>query len=193
MIAEALVAITLALPQAPKPQPVNATQPATEMIAEESSRNGQFNWESSSSSYGQSLRLQEEQSPSQPYQDRALGSTGSGSQAQGKASQHLRLADWSLIAADASVRALDVYSTHRMLDRGYHELILPKAIANHTPAMAAYSGACVVGNVLAARYLVKRGHPKMAKFLLSVDVAQDGVFAVRNLTLRKLKAGEVVR
>lgn len=119
MIAEALVAIVLALPQAPKPQP-----------------------------------------------------------------KHFDRTTWSLIAADASVRALDVYSTHQMLQRGYPELILPKAIADHTPAMAAYSGACVVGNVLAARYLVKRGHPKMAKFLLSVDVAQDGYWAVHNLTLK---------
>ena len=126
MIAEALIALTLALPQAPKPQ-------------------------------------------------------------------HFDKITWSLIAADASVRALDVYSTHQMIQRGYHELILPKAIADSTPRMAVYSGLCVLVNGFVASRLARHKHRRMADLYLAGDAAEDGVFAVRNLTLRKLKAGEVVR
>lgn len=97
---------------------------------------------------------------------------------------HFSRTDWSLVAADASVRALDVYSTHLMLTRGYHEMILPKAIADSTPRMAAYSGLCVVGNALVAHWLVKHKRRRMADMYLAGDVAQDGFWAVRNLTLK---------
>ena len=107
--------------------------------------------------------------------------------------QHFDRTTWSLIAADASVRALDVYSTHQMLHRGYHELILPKAVANSTPAMIGYSAGCVVVNALIARTLIRHKHRRMADLYLAGDAAEDGMFAVRNLTLRKLKAGEVVK
>jgi hypothetical protein len=102
-------------------------------------------------------------------------------------------ADWSLIAADAATRTLDVVSTHQMLNRGYHELILPRAIADSTPRMAAYSGLCVVGNALVVHWLAKHGHRRKGELYLAGDVGMDGTLAVRNLTLRKLKPGEVVR
>jgi hypothetical protein len=107
--------------------------------------------------------------------------------------KHFDRTTWSLIAADASVRALDVYSTHQMIERGWKEQMLPKSIAGHAPAMAACSAATTIGNVMTARYLVRHGHPRLAKAILSVDVAQDGYWAAHNLTLRKLRPGEVVR
>ena len=99
----------------------------------------------------------------------------------------------SSVAADAAVRSLDTYSTHQALSRGYHEMILPRAIADSTPRMATYSGLCVVGNALVAHWLAKHGHRRKGDMYLAGDAAQDGFWAVRNLTLRKLKAGEIVR
>lgn len=99
----------------------------------------------------------------------------------------------SSVAADASVRALDVISTHQALSRGYHEMILPRAIADSTPRMAAYSGLCVAGNALVAHWLAKHGHGRKGELYLAGDIGMDGTLAVHNLALRKLKAGEVVR
>lgn len=95
---------------------------------------------------------------------------------------HLDHADWSLLAADASVRALDVYSTHQAISAGGHEDILPSFVANHAPAMAAYSAGCVAGDYFAARYLVAHHHPKLAMFVIAIDASQDGFWAIRNLT-----------
>lgn len=90
----------------------------------------------------------------------------------------------SLIAADASVRALDTYSTHLMLSRGNRELFLPKWIADSTPRMAAYSGLCVVGNALVAHWLVKHKRRRMADMYLAGDAAQDAPWAIHNLYLK---------
>lgn len=90
--------------------------------------------------------------------------------------------DWSLLAADASVRALDVYSTHKMLQGPNHELFLPDAIAHHTPVLVVYSGAVVTANWLVMRKL-ERKHPKLAHTFMAVDVAQDGFWAVHDLFL----------
>jgi hypothetical protein len=95
--------------------------------------------------------------------------------------------DWTLIAADASVRALDVYSTHQMLKNGYHEIVLPKFIADHTPAMAAYSTGCVASDYMVARMLIKHHHPKLARIVVAVDASQDAYWAVHNLTLKQGK------
>ena len=94
------------------------------------------------------------------------------------------IADWSLIATDASVRALDVISTHRMLTQGDHELILPKFIANHTPVMAAYSSGCVASDYFWARTLTKHHHPKLARLVVAVDASQDAFWAIKNITLK---------
>ena len=92
--------------------------------------------------------------------------------------------EWSLLAADASVRALDVYSTRRALSCGCnHEAILPAFIAGHTVAMAAYSGGSVIFDWYVARTLERHGHRRLAHIFTSVDLSQDAVFALRNLTL----------
>src|ERR1035441_8117282 len=73
---------------------------------------------------------------------------------------HVDKVEWALLIADASVRGLDVYSTHQMLANGCDELILPDAISHHTAAMAAYSGATVVLDWFVARKLPR--HRKLA-------------------------------
>lgn len=93
-------------------------------------------------------------------------------------------ATWTILAADASARAFDVYSTHRMLAQGDRELFLPKFVSGHAPAMAAYSAGAVAVDYFAARALIRSRHPKLAKIVVSVDAAQDGFWAVHNMFLK---------
>lgn len=94
---------------------------------------------------------------------------------------------WAMLAADATARALDVYSTHRAIEHGSHELFLPNAIAKHPGAMAAYSGAVVFLDYSAARFLEKHHHPKLAKAVIAIDAAQDAFWAIHNLTLKPIR------
>ena len=93
-------------------------------------------------------------------------------------------AEWALLAADASSRALDVYSTHRMLASGGHEKFLPNAIASHTPAMAVYSASTVALDWYVAHKLGPR-HRKLAHIFTMIDIAQDAPWAVHNLFISK--------
>jgi hypothetical protein len=99
---------------------------------------------------------------------------------------HADKVEWSLLAADASSRALDVYSTHQMLANGHHEIVLPKFIADHTPVMAAYSAGTVVMDYFVTRRLEKHGHRTLARLVTSIDLAQDAPWAVHNLFLKRL-------
>ena len=92
--------------------------------------------------------------------------------------------EFALLAADAGSRGLDVYSTHKMLEAGNQEKMLPSFIANHPAAMAAVEGADVVGMAWVARRLGAR-HRKLAHVLTLVDIGQDLPWAIRNLTLSK--------
>ena len=94
------------------------------------------------------------------------------------------LIDWALLGGDATVRALDVYSTHHALTQGGHEMFLPNAISHHPPMMAAYSGAVVAVDFWAMRKIERR-HPRLAHVLMSIEIAQDGYWAIQNLTIRK--------
>lgn len=100
---------------------------------------------------------------------------------------HFDKTTWALLGANAGFRALDVYSTHQMLTRGYHEIVIPKAIADHNGTMAAYSAGAVALDYFAARFLVKHHHPMLAKIALTYDAGQDGFWAVHNLTLKPAK------
>ena len=91
-------------------------------------------------------------------------------------------AEFALLAADAGSRALDVYSTHKMLESGYQEELLPGFIADHTGTMAAYSGGSVVLDWLVYRRL-REHHRKLAHVLTLVDIGQDVPWAIHNLYL----------
>lgn len=95
---------------------------------------------------------------------------------------HLDKTEWALLAADAGSRALDCYSTHQMLTRGYRELILPQAIADHAPVMALYSASAVAADSLIARRL-SRGHRRLARIVTMIDLGQDLPWAIHNLYL----------
>lgn len=90
-----------------------------------------------------------------------------------------------LLLSDVASRSLDVYSTRQMLNNGYREIVLPRFIADHTPVMAAYSGATVAADWWVARRLEKRGHLKLAHLATMVDIAQDAPWAIHNLYLKR--------
>jgi len=100
---------------------------------------------------------------------------------------HIDRIDWALLAADAGVRTLDVYSTRRMLQDGNREKFLPGFVVNHTPVLAATEGGAVALNYLAVRFLEKHHHGKLAKIAVSIDIADDAPWAIHNLYLPRRK------
>ena len=95
---------------------------------------------------------------------------------------HLDKTEWALLAADAAVRGLDVYSTHWALQAGNKEGTLPGWIVNHPPVMALYGGSIVAAQYVAARKLSPR-HRKLAHLITALDVSVTAPFAVHNLFL----------
>lgn len=90
---------------------------------------------------------------------------------------------WSALAADASMRGLDAYSTTVMLDHGCHEMILPNFIASHPSTMSAFGASVVVLNYFSARKLGRR-HPFMRWLVPAADAASTGSFAIHNFFLK---------
>lgn len=94
----------------------------------------------------------------------------------------VRRIDWALFAANASVRALDTYSTRRVLEsHSGHELELPGFVVNHDATMAAYSAGAVGLNYLVFRYLRRHGHPVLARTAVAIDTASVAPWAIHNL------------
>ena len=89
----------------------------------------------------------------------------------------------ALLFGAAASRALDVYSTHQMLNCGYQEIVLPKAIADRTASMAVYSAGAFTLDWMIARHLERHGHHKWARTVTSIDIGLTAPWAVRNLTL----------
>ncbi len=97
---------------------------------------------------------------------------------------HLPKIDWALSAGDAGARGLDTYSTRWFITHHYgHELLLPEAVADHTPALVAVEGGAVTLDYFAARYLGRRGHHRLAEVWLIADAACVTPWAVHNLYL----------
>jgi hypothetical protein len=93
--------------------------------------------------------------------------------------------EWTLLAADASSRALDVYSTHEMLLKGWHEEILPNFLVKNTAVMATYSAGTVALDYFVTRRLEQHHHRKLARLITAIDLGQDLPFAIHNLVLEK--------
>jgi hypothetical protein len=88
---------------------------------------------------------------------------------------------WTLLAADAGIRGLDVYSTHKMLERGCHEKFLPDSISHHPAAMIAFSAAVVGTDWYIARTLTRHHHRRLAHLATIVDIGVDAPWAIHNL------------
>lgn len=98
----------------------------------------------------------------------------------------MRRIDWALLAANASTRALDAYSTRRFLENGSgREAVLPGFVVNHDSTMAAYSAGAVGLNYLVFRYLRRHGHPVLARASVAIDTASVAPWAVHNLFLHR--------
>jgi hypothetical protein len=97
-----------------------------------------------------------------------------------------------LLTADAAARALDGYSTVRMLRNRCNgdptvpvcneENFLPDFITRSNGAIYGYEGGVWLAQVLVVRKL-QRHHPRWAKFIPAIDIATTLPFAVNNLRL----------
>ena len=103
-------------------------------------------------------------------------------------SPRLTRLDWSLLAADAGTRGLDVYSTHEVqIQPGGHEMFLPQAIADRPWAMAGVEAGDVLTVWWIDKQLIKHGHRKIARCITLADIGQDAPWAIRNLFLKGKK------
>jgi hypothetical protein len=91
--------------------------------------------------------------------------------------------EWALLASDAAVRGVDVYSTHWAEAAGNKERCLPGFIANHTPVMALYSGGVVYSQYRIAKKLTNHHHQKWAHAISAVDIAVTAPSAIHNFYL----------
>jgi len=103
---------------------------------------------------------------------------------------------WTILAADGGARALDAYSTHRMLKNNCgtglqmpgtstcnYEQYLPGFISNHVSGMYAFDGAVWFSEFAATRFLVRHNHRRLARLIPFIDFLSTTSFAVNNLTL----------
>jgi hypothetical protein len=100
--------------------------------------------------------------------------------------QHDKLGNL-LTVGNVLSRALDTYSTRKMLKEGNHEMFLPNSVVDSTPKMAGYSGGVALADWFAQHELAKHGHPKLAHLLTGLDMGSTLPYAINNLTLGKAK------
>ena len=109
---------------------------------------------------------------------------------------------WTILAADGGARALDAYSTVRMLKNSCgagrkvtgvstcnYEQNLPGFITNHTSGIYAFDGTVWLSEFAATRFLVRHNRGRLARFLPFIDFISTTSFAVNNLTLSVGKGG----
>lgn len=112
---------------------------------------------------------------------------------------------WTLLAADGGARALDAYSTQRMLKNSCsssfqrtgtstcnYEQNLPGFIANHASGIYAFETAVWLSEYAATRFLIEHHHRRIARFIPFIDFISTTSFAVNNLTLSIGESGVVV-
>jgi hypothetical protein len=112
---------------------------------------------------------------------------------------------WTLLAADGGARALDAYSTQRMLRNNCnssfertgtstcnYEQNLPGFITNHTPGIYAFDAAMWLSEFAATKFLIQHHHRRIARFIPFLDCISTTSFAINNLTLSIGESGAVV-
>lgn len=77
----------------------------------------------------------------------------------------LKLLDWSMLGAAATLRVLDYTSTEKALTEPqyYHEAMLPTALVKDKPAFAAFEAGTVAVNYGAYRFLVRHNKRSLAR------------------------------
>jgi hypothetical protein len=87
--------------------------------------------------------------------------------------------DVSLYAGVIATRITDYISTENVLAGGGREMLLPKFLVSNRPMFAAFSIGSGMGEIYASRIL-RKTHPKMARYILAGDIVAAGVVAVHN-------------
>ena len=77
----------------------------------------------------------------------------------------MKLLDWSMLGAAATLRILDYTSTEKALSEPqyYHEAMLPTALVKDKPAFAAFQAGTVAVNYAAYRFLVHHHRRSLAR------------------------------
>ena len=117
---------------------------------------------------------------------------------------HIDGLTWTILAADGGARALDAYSTHRMLKNNCssglqmadtstcnYEQYLPGFISNHVSGLYSFESAVWLSEFAATRLLVRHHHRRMARLIPFMDFLSTTSFAANNLTL-SIGDGEAV-
>jgi hypothetical protein len=103
---------------------------------------------------------------------------------------------WTILAADGGARALDGYSTQRMLRNSCnsslqrtgastcnYEQNLPGFITNHAPGIYTFDAAVWLSEFAATKFLIQHHHRRIARFIPFIDCISTTSFAINNLTL----------
>ena len=103
---------------------------------------------------------------------------------------------WTILAADGGARALDAYSTQRMLKNSCssglkrtgtstcnYEQNLPQFITSRASGIYAFDGAVWLSEFAATKFLVRHHHRRLARLIPLLDLLSTTSFAVNNLTL----------
>lgn len=98
--------------------------------------------------------------------------------------------DKLLLAGVMAMRLLDAQSTHSMLARGNREQILPAAIAQHQPAMYAYSIGAGALETVAIIVLKRHNHQRLARMLAIADMATSAAVVAHNESLGTVRKGK---
>ena len=83
---------------------------------------------------------------------------------------------------------MDYISTESVLAAGGRELLLPRFLVSNRPMFAAFSIGSGMGEMYFSRIL-RRTHPKMARYMMVADIVSAGLVAVHNEAIvpRKVK------
>ncbi len=77
----------------------------------------------------------------------------------------MKVLDWTMLGAAATLRVLDYTSTESALTKPqyYHEAMLPTALVKDKPAFAAFEAGTVAVNYAAYRFLVRHNKRSLAR------------------------------
>jgi len=97
----------------------------------------------------------------------------------------------ALIIAGFALRAGDVWTTKRFLERGGRERVMPEALVQNTTAFAAYSAGAAAGTVGLAWLAHRARHHRIERAILWVHVGFMAGLVVNNeMYVRRLPHGD---
>jgi hypothetical protein len=91
--------------------------------------------------------------------------------------------DFTLLAADVTIRGLDAYSTRHDLNQGDRERFLPSFVVSQAAPLITFEASMVGVDYVIASELTKHHHSKLAKLALSIDLSATTPYVINNLLL----------